>query len=63
MASKHDPSNYTMSEPEAETTATIPSHRAIGEPLRNGPRQFVLGDLHGSSINTVSVRHLGSLRF
>ena len=33
MGSKHDPSNYTMSEPEAETTATIPSHRAIGEPL------------------------------
>ena len=33
MGLKDDPSNYTLSEPEAETTATIPSHRAIGEPL------------------------------
>lgn len=33
MGLKDDPSNYPLSEPEAETTATIPSHRAIGEPL------------------------------
>ena len=33
MGLKDDQSNYPLSEPEAERTATIPSHRAIGEPL------------------------------
>lgn len=33
MGLKDDPSNYPLSEPEAETTATTPSHHAIGEPL------------------------------